>query len=253
MKRLTFVPLCVFFVLFQQIICAQDRTLLAEGDSVALTTKGTKPLSHWKMWRVDNGYEVIDSSVQNASFIQIFRFDSKLMPIGFSKKTGPLDLPDSRFPKFPASDISCEYKTKEIACESLAEDGARTTTTIAAVSPYVVVGEFYDLDFLWFMTGVVHLAAKEKSGGLVNVYALTSGKELGLKADQPIRVIPDGNGSATVLGREQPVKKYRLGSDGRLLTGTEQGFIAKIQPKPNLELGFAIDNYKEYEPWSFPF
>jgi len=131
-------------VFFRQITYAQERTLLAEGDSVALTTTGAKPFSHWKLWRLDSGYEVIDSSAQNASAIQIFRFDSRFMPIGFSKKSGPLEVTNSRIiPKFPGYEVSCEYKAKEMVCESLAGDGTRSTAAIAGTPPYVVVGEFY--------------------------------------------------------------------------------------------------------------
>ena len=257
MNRRALVLLCGVSVLLHQVVCAQERTLLAEGDSVALTTKGTKPLSHWKLWCLDNGYEVIDSSTRNASSTQTFRFDSKFMPTGFAMKIGPLEISDHRRPEISGSEISCEYKSREILCESIAGDGTRSATKIAAVPPYVVTGEFYDLDFLWFMTGVVHLLQGAKPDGSVNAYAVTSGrgpKEIELKIDKPIRIISDGNGSATMLGRVQPIKKYRWGSaHGRLLTGTEQGFIVKIQPNPSLELGYAIDNYKEHVPWGVPF
>jgi hypothetical protein len=238
---------------------AQSRTLLAEGDYVVLAKSGVKPLSHWKLWHLDDGkYEVIDSNTQNPSASQVFHFDSKFMPIGFSKKTGPFDLPDSRFPKFPGSEISCEYKEKELSCETISGDGTRSNHTAAAVPPYVVVGEFYDLDFAWFMTGVVHLASSgESRGGSVNVYAITTGKkptEMTLKPDKPIQIISDGDESALVLGRMQRVKKYKVRSDnGRILLGTDQGLIVRISPSSNPELGYAIDNYKEYEPWGVPF
>lgn len=257
MTRLKALSLCILFVLFRQIVCAQERTLLAEGDSVALTATGAKPLSHWKLWRVDTGYEVIDSSAGNTFSSQIFRFDSEFMPIGFTKKDGPPDLPDSRIPKTAGGMIACEYKTKETVCQALSGDGAASKAAIATAAPYVVTGEFPDLDFLWLMTGVVHLASKHQSGGLVNVYALTSGKgpnEIRLKADKPIRIVSDGDGIATVLGREQPVKKYKWSSaDGRLLLGTNHGLIVRIIIRPNTEFGYAVENYKEYAPWGVPF
>src|SRR5579864_2322265 len=216
MNRLSFVSLCTLVVLVHHIVSAQERKLVAEGDSVAVTTSETKTLSHWQLWRTNEGYEAVDSNARNTSIVQIFRFDSKFMPTGFTRKSGPLELPDAHFPKSPGFEISCEYETKEAVCESIAGNGTRSTTTIAAMQPYVVTGEFYDLDFLWFMTGVVHLASKGKTGGLVDVYAVTSGKgpkDIGLKADKPIRVISDGDGSATALGRVQPIKKYKWGSD----------------------------------------
>ena len=237
---------------------AQGRTLLAEGDYVALAKSGVKPLSHWKLWHLDDGkYEVIDSNTRSPSAIQIFRFDSKFMPVGFEKKTGPLDLPDPRLPKIPGSEISCEYEAKELSCETVSGDGARSTQTAAATAPYVVIGEFYDLDSAWFMTGVVHLASSGKTNGLVNVYALTTGKrpmEIALKPDKPIQIISDGDEPALALGRMQRIKKYKVRSDnGRILVGTYQGVIVRMGPAANPELGYAIDNYKEYEPWAVPF
>lgn len=167
MNRLLIVKICALIVLYREVAPAQSRSLLAEGDYVAQAKTGVKPLSHWKLWRVDDGkYEVADSNARNPSAIQVFRFDSKFMPIGFSKRTGLLDLPDSPFPKFPGSEISFEYKAKELSCEITSGDGARSTQTVPAVPPYVAIGEFYDLDFAWFMTGVVHLASSGEASKL---------------------------------------------------------------------------------------
>jgi TonB family protein len=259
MNRLLIVKICALIILYPEVAPAQSRTLLAEGDYVALAKSGAKPLSHWKLWHLDDGkYEVIDSNTRNPAAIQVFRFDSKFMPIGFSRKTGPLDLPDSRLPKFPASEISCDYKAKELSCETISGDGTRSRQTAAAVPPYVVVGEFYDLDFAWFMTGVVHLASSGvASDGFVNVYAMTTGSsptQITLRPDKPIQIISDVDESALALGRTQRIRKYRVESDnGRILTGTEQGLIVRLSPASNTELGYAIDSYKEYQPWGVPF
>jgi hypothetical protein len=238
---------------------AHKIALLAEGDYVALTKSGAEPLSHWKLWHLSNGeYEVIDSGVRNESAIQTFRFDSQFMPIGFSKKAGPLDLPSTVLPKVPGYEISCEYKTKELACETVSENGTRSTQTVPAVPPYVVIGEFYDLDFAWFMTGVVHLASSgQSSNDVVNVYAIATGRkptEITLRPDKPIQIISDGDESALALGRMQRIKKFEVRSDnGRILEGTDQGLIVRLNVASNPELGYAIDNYKEYEPWGIPF
>ena len=259
MNQLMTVKLCTFVLLVHGVVCAQGRALLAEGDYVALANGGTKPLSHWKLWHLRNGeYEVIDSTVRSESTIQTFRFDSQFMPIGFSKRSGSRDLPGALIPKVPGYEISCEYKTKELICETTSEDGTRSTQAVPAVPPYVVVGEFYDLDFTWFMTGVVHLASSGKtSNGLVNVYALIEGKkpaEIGVRPDKPIQIISDGDGTALAMGRLQPVKKYKWDSGNvPLLVGTDQGLIARLNTPSNPETGFAIDNYKEYEPWGVPF
>jgi TonB family protein len=260
MNQLMTVKLCTFVLLVHGVVCAQDPgTLLAEGDYVAVAKGGNKLLSHWKLWHLNNGeYEVIDSSARNVSAIQTFRFDSRFMPIGFSKKAGPVDIANSRLPKVPGYEISCEYKAKELICETVSADGTRSTQTVPALPPYVLIGEFYDLDFTWFMTGVVHLASSEKThNGLVNVYALTDGKnptEIGLRPDTPIQITSDGDGTALAMGRVQPVKKYKweFGSVP-LVVGTDQGLIVKMTMTAPPETGFAIDNYKEYERWGVPF
>ena len=248
MNRITIVKCCVFFLLFHAIVCAQDRTLLAEGDSVATTKSGSKPISHWKLWQLNNGeYEVIDTGVRNPSVVQTFRFDSQFMPVGFSMKRAPLDLQDSRVPKLPGSAISFEYGPKQLTCETISGDGTKSTKTVPAVSPYVAIGEFYDLDFLWYMTGVVHLASSGKDNGLVHVYAMTEEKlrEIELKPDRPLRISFDGDGTDLALGRTQRVKKYKSETSGGLI-GTDQGLIVRVNM-------YAIDNYKEYEPWGVPF
>ena len=70
-------------------LVAADRRLAAEGDCVARTKTGDKPLSHWQLWHLSNGeYEVIDTSAKNTSSVQIFRFDTQFFPIGYTKKFG---------------------------------------------------------------------------------------------------------------------------------------------------------------------
>lgn len=259
MNRLITVKLFVFVMLLHELVCAQGRTLLAEGDYVGLGKSGAERLLHWKLWHLDNGeYEAVDTSVRNPSATQTFRFNSQFMPIGFSKSAGPLDLSDSPFPKVPGYEISCEYKPKELICEAISGDGTKSIQTVPAVQPYVVAGEFYDLDFTWFMTGVVHLASSGKtSSGLVNVYALTNGNkpaEIGLKPDKPILIVPDGDGTALILGRMQRVRKFKSGSDNALrLVGTDQGLIARLNMSSSPETGYSVDNYTEYVPWGVPF
>ena len=42
-------------------------------------------------------------------------------------------------------------------------DGRQSTSSTPAQPPYVVIGEFYDLDIAWFMTGVVHLVSSRRA------------------------------------------------------------------------------------------
>jgi hypothetical protein len=69
------------------IASAKDRTLVAEGGDIAWTKTRNKRLEHWQLWQLSNGgYEVVDTNIQNASSVRIFRFDSQFLPIGYSKK-----------------------------------------------------------------------------------------------------------------------------------------------------------------------
>src|SRR5580700_6983709 len=44
-----------------QMAAAQDRTLIAEGDYVAQSENGSKPVAHWKLSRLNSGeYEVTE-------------------------------------------------------------------------------------------------------------------------------------------------------------------------------------------------
>src|ERR1700734_167884 len=215
-----FVSLLLSFALASsQAPIAADRTLAAEGDCVARTKTGDKPLSHWQLWHLSNGeYEVVDTSAKIASSVQIFRFDSQFLPIGYTKKFGPASWP--QVPNVPAISgrttpghtISCQYGSVELSCVDESSEGHRSTTSIAAQPPYVFIGEFYDLDFVWFTTGVVRLASRNGAkDGVVNVYALTDGAkppDIGLKPDKPMKVVFAGEETAQVMGKTQVVKKY---------------------------------------------
>src|SRR5579863_1550354 len=99
MARLTSLLLS-FALASSQAVLAADRTLAAEGDCIARTKNGDKPLSHWQLWHLSDGnYEVVDTSAKIASSVQIFRFDSQFLPVGYTLKFGPLSVP--QIPNFP--------------------------------------------------------------------------------------------------------------------------------------------------------
>ncbi|MGA8212130.1 MAG: hypothetical protein WB799_00950 [Candidatus Sulfotelmatobacter sp.] len=229
--------------------------MAAEGDYIARTKTGDKLLSHWQLWRLSSGdYEVVDTSAKNASSVQIFRFDSQFLPIGYTKKFGPISVPYPNFPTIPGGTISCQYQSAELICNAESSEGHKSTGSIAAKPPYVAIGEFYDLDFAWFMTGVVRLASRSGTkDGVVNVYAMTDGAKVGeieLKPDSPMKVVPTGEETVQVMGKTQVVKKYEWGSDDvPVLRVTAQGLVVSLSQRSNPAIGFAMSGYKEYEPW----
>lgn len=196
---------------------------------------------------------------KNASSVQIFRFDPQFLPIGYTKKSGSIPVPQiQNFPAIAGWTISCQYMIKELSCDAESSEGHKATTSIAAKLPYVFTGEFYDLDFAWFMTGVVHLASRYGAkDGIVNVYALTDGAKVGdisLRPDTPMKIVFAGEETAEVMGKAQVVKKFEWGSnDFPVLRVTAQGLVASLTRKSDPAIGFEVSNYKEYEAWGTPF
>jgi hypothetical protein len=232
-----------------------DRVLVAEGDFVAQTKEGVHPLSHWKLWRLgDGGYEVVDQKLQNTSSVETFEFDAQLMPTGFTKSVGPpRQIQNS--PQSHGVTISCRYKSKELACTAESSEGKKSSVSIAADPPYVFMGEFYDLDFAWFMTGVVNLASRGNAkNGLVNVYFLTDGAkpdEIGLEADQPLKITPVGQEVGQFDGKQQVLKEFKWEGQGEfyMVRTNAKPMVVGINNGANSEIGMAISNYKEYVPW----
>jgi hypothetical protein len=245
-----------FALVSGQTLLAADRTLAAEGDTIARTKTGDTPLAHWQLWHLSNGdYEVVDTSVKNASSVQIFHFDSQFLPIGYTKKFGPISKPQvPNFPAIPGQTISCRYESRKLSCDAESSEGHKSTASIAAETPYVFTGEFYDLDFAWFMTGVVRLASRNGAkDGVVNVYAMTDGAkvdDIGLKPDSPMKIVFTGEETAQVMGKAQVVKKYEWGSnDITVLRVTAQGLVVSLSKRSDPAVGLAMSSYKEYEPW----
>src|ERR1035441_374564 len=118
MIRIVSLLLSFAFVLAPTLLKA-DRTLAAEGDTIARTKTGDTPLAHWQLWHLSNGdYEVVDTSVKNASTVQIFRFDSQFLPIGYTKKFGPISKAQvPNFPAIPGQTISCRYESRKLRSE----------------------------------------------------------------------------------------------------------------------------------------
>jgi hypothetical protein len=232
-----------------------DRVLAAEGDFVAQTKEGIRPLSHWKLWKLDDGgYEVVDQKHHNADSVEIFEFDSQLMPKGFTKKVGGLPQTQTGQPSRDVT-ISCQYKTRELTCTADSSGGNKSSTSITAEPPYVFIGEFYDLNYAWFMTGVVNLASRgDAKNGYVNVYILTEGTKLGeiaLEADKPIKITFVGQEAGESDDKSQVLKEFEWeGTDSfSILHTNAKSMVVGLSNKRNPAIRLAIINYREYVPW----
>jgi hypothetical protein len=241
-----------------QIGAAQDRTLLAEGDYVAQSENGSKPVAHWKLSQLTSGeYEVTESFVRNPYVTQIFRFDAQFLPIGYSlainSRSGQSPPVQSRPDLHPTS-FSCIYKANELACDA-ENEGRNSHASIAAKEPYVVVfDEGWFADITWLFTGVVrrmqHTGARET---LVNAYVIKDNDTGGitLKPDTPTKLALIGDEKANVLGKMQTVRRYEVrdSADHSVLLVTMDGIVAAVIPNGTADSArLAMGSYQQYKP-----
>jgi hypothetical protein len=259
-------------LLFSRPTSAADRTLAAEGDYIAQSNPN-KPLAHWKVWHLRTGdYEVVETLAgPSRNVVQVFHFDAQFLPNGFSltidtRPKEPAALPFTVYPTI----ISCRYSIQDLSCE-IEENGKKSATSIPAKQPYVFVpGDFYALDYLWLMTQIVrsneHIHSEDNA---VDVY--TTGMDTKIHVGQPIQLDNKvhaghpiqltyaGKRSANFMGKSQPVTEYEVWTGNRpgewvlaelsVLQVTSQGLVVSIRGKSDPAFGYAISNYKEYEPW----
>jgi hypothetical protein len=243
---------------------AADRILAAEGDYVAQSNP-SKPLAHWKVWHFRTGeYEVVETLAGPLrNIVQVFRFDSRFLPNGFSLTidTQPA-IPDAQRQKLPMvasypTIISCRYGVEDLGCDT-ESDGKRSAISIPAKPPYIFVfGEFYRLDQTWLATGVFRLTKQNYSeDNAVKVYEMLDNK---IRAGQAIQLTYVGERTANVMGKSQPVTEYEVWTGSKpgewvlsklsVLQVTSQGLVASIRGKSEPGSGYAMANYKEYESW----
>jgi len=244
-----------------QIGAGQDRKLMAEGDYVAQSENGNKPIAHWRLSQLSNAeYEVTESFVNNPVVTQVFRFDAQFLPIGYSIRIDPATGPYARsHPSLPTTPtgFSCVYKGDELACDSEYE-GKKSKGSVRAKQPYIVVlDEGWYADFTWLLTGAVrqmeHTGTRETT---ISVYVIKDTKpdEITLEPDKPMTLVFVGEEKANVMGKLQTVRRYeeRASSDHPVLLVTMDGIVASLSGKANSAAGFAISNYHEYKPLGFP-
>jgi hypothetical protein len=236
-----------------QIAAAQDRTLIAEGDYVAQSENGNKPVAHWKLSRLTSGeHEVTESFVRNPFVTQIFRFDAQFLPIGYSLAVNPQSGQSARpRPDLRPTSFSYIYKANELACDAEYE-GRKSHASIAAKEPYTVaIDEYWFADITWAFTGVVrrmqHAGANET---LVNAYLIKDNDTGGivLSPDTPTKLVLVGAEQANVLGKMQTVRRYES-ADHSVLLVTKDGLVAAVIPKgPADSVRLIMGNYQQYKP-----
>jgi len=252
--------LLAFTAAISQIGTGADRTLIAEGDYVAQSEKGDKPLAHWKLSRLNSGdYEVTESFFNNPVVTQTFRFDAQFLPIGYAIRIVPASGDYARsHPNLPTAPtgFSCVYKGDELACDSEYE-GKKSKGSVRAKQPYIVVlDEGWYADFTWLLTGAIrqmeHTGTKETT---VSVYVIKDTKpdEITLDLDKPMTLAFVGEEKANVMDKMQTVKRYqeRGSADHWVLLVTTDGLVASLSGEAKSAARFAMGNYKEYKPLEF--
>jgi hypothetical protein len=240
-----------------QIGIAQDRALIAEGDYIAQSENGSNPVAHWKLSHLASGeYEVTESFAKTPYVTQIFRFDVKFLPIGYSIAINPV-LGSSTLPRpdLHSMNLSCVYKGNELACDSEYE-GRKSRTSIPAREPYTVaLNEYWFGDVTWTFTGVVRLMEHTgTSEALVNAYVIKDSETGGiiLKPDRPTKLVLVGEEKANVLGKMQTVRRYEEQDSHSVLLVTMDGLVAAASLNgPADSVRFAISNYQQYKPLEF--
>jgi hypothetical protein len=242
-----------------QIGTAQDRTLIAEGDYIAQSQNSSKPVAHWKLSHLISGeYEVTESFVKNPYVTQIYRFDVKFLPIGYSLEINPaLGTSAQSRPDLHSMNLSCVYKANELACDS-EDEGRKSRTSIPAREPYTVaIEEYWFADLTWMLTGVVRLMEHTSaSEALVSSYVIKDNETGGiaLKPDRPTKLTLVGEEKANVLGKMQTVRRYeeRDSADHLSILVTMDGLVAAASLNgPANSVRFAISNYQQYKPLEF--
>lgn len=232
-----------------------ERVLAAEADTVASTSQGEKPISHWKIWNLrDGGYEVAVTSLRQPSVVQEFWLDGQMKPLAYRLTGSPMQRAGQE--SKTGMTIFCQYKPVELVCTEKSSEGQEAVASVSARPPFVFVLEFYGLDLPWFMTGVVNLAIQQNTkGGTVNVYALEDGPSpsaIGLKPDQPLKIASLGEQNTTDSGKEKIVKTYELvgQDDFSILKVGAHGEVIAVASKsaPGRDL-LVTRNYQEYSRW----
>jgi TonB-like protein len=255
----------LFVATFGKTAFTVDRALIAEGDYAFQKTDETKVVAHWKLWQTERGaYEVVESSTRSPGITQIFRFDARFMPSGYALTLGPLS--EAQLDRNPAAktfyhpmSVSCDYLPQKLTCKT-EYGGQSSVSAIDTNAPYVFLpGEFYSLDFTWFLTGVVHLIEHQSTrNSAVNVYVMAdngSNHSITFKADKPIKMNFTGEETAVLMGKTQEVRRYEQSGTAALslINVTEKGLVGLISEKDRPTTGITIANYIEYVPWESPF
>ena len=248
----------LFVATFGKTAFTVDRALIAEGDYAFQKTDETKVVAHWKLWQTDSGaYEVVESSTRSPEITQIFRFDAQFMPSGYALTLGPLS--GAELDRNPAAktfyhpmSVSWDYLPQKLTCKT-EYDGQSSVSAIDTNAPYVFLpGEFYSLDFTWFLTGVVHLIDHQSTrNSAVNVYVMAdngSNHSITFKADKPIKMNFTGEETAVLMGKTQEVRRYVQSGNAALslIKVTAKGLVGLISEKDRPTTGIIIANYIEY-------
>jgi hypothetical protein len=217
---------------------AQTAKSLAYGQytAVAAGGKSERQLDDWTLEQDQEGNYLVKVSpgvapANGAHIVQEFGFLPRFLPISYAlKATAPAIEPGS---KERSIHLDCKLGEKRVNCTANFE-GDASSAAVDVPTPYLFFpGEFYGLDFPWFLAGVAN-QAKIQTGAATEfaVTMLDDSKEdplkIALNLDKKQTVSYMGREDITVLRRRLSAKKFKT-SEGTTIWLSETGLLLAFQ------------------------
>lgn len=217
---------------------AQAPKSLAYGQytAVAAGGKSERQLDDWTLEQDQEGNYLVKVSpgvtpANGAHIVQEFGFLPKFFPISYAlKATAPAIEPGS---KERSIHLDCKLGERRVNCTANFE-GDASSAAVDVPAPYIFFpGEFYGLDFPWFLAGVAN-QVKTQTGATTEftVTMLDDSKEdplkIALNFDKKQTVSFLGREDITVLRRKFSAKKFKT-SEGTTIWLSETGLLLAFQ------------------------
>lgn len=217
---------------------AQTPKNLAYGlySAIGANGKSERQLDDWTLEQDDEGAYLVKVSpgvapANGAHIVQEFGFLPRFLPISYAlKATAPAIDPGG---KERSIHVDCRLGEKRVNCTADFE-GDASSAAIDVAPPYLFFpGEFYGLDFPWFLSGIAN-QSKAQTGAMTEfaVTMLDDSKEnplkIALKSDKKQSVSCLGREDITVLRRRISAKKFKT-SEGTTIWLSETGLLLAFQ------------------------
>jgi hypothetical protein len=233
-------PALLFCIVFSTstVSLAQTAKSLAFGQysAIAAGGKSGRQLDSWTLEQDDEGNYLVKVSpgtapANGAHIVQQFGFLPSFLPVSYAlKATAPAIEPGGNERSIH---LDCRLGEKRVNCTADFE-GNTSSAALDVAPPYLFFpGEFYGLDFPWFLTGVASQAKTEPGAATdFTVTMLDDSKEdplkIAVKFDKKQSVAYLGREEITVLHRRLKAKKFKT-SEGTTILLSDTGLLLAFQ------------------------